>query len=99
MYRSPNIVRVIKSRRLRWAGHVARLEESWSAFKILTGNIKKYFINMKIAQNVGMYQKWNINENNKRHSVDYTLLKQVHKIQPTLGIRNIEQIRMHEHAQ
>ena len=25
MYRSPNIVRVIKSRRLRWAGHVARI--------------------------------------------------------------------------
>ena len=38
MYRSPNIVRVIKSRRLRWAGHVARVEEGWSAFKILTGN-------------------------------------------------------------
>ena len=37
LYRSPNIVRVIKSRRLRWAGHVARLEESRSAFKILTG--------------------------------------------------------------
>ena len=36
-YRSPNIVRVIKSRRLRWAGHVARMEESGSAFKILTG--------------------------------------------------------------
>ena len=28
---------MIKSRRLRWAGHVARLEEGWSAFKILTG--------------------------------------------------------------
>ena len=27
LYRSPNIVRVIKSRRLRWAGHVARMEE------------------------------------------------------------------------
>ena len=26
MYLSPNIVRVIKSRRLRWAGHVARME-------------------------------------------------------------------------
>ena len=25
LYRSPNIVRVIKSRRLRWAGHVARM--------------------------------------------------------------------------
>ena len=33
----PNIVRVIKSRRLRWAGHVARMEEGRSAFKILTG--------------------------------------------------------------
>ena len=37
MYRSPNIVRVIKSRRTRWAGHLARMEESRSAFKILTG--------------------------------------------------------------
>ena len=36
-HRSPNIVRVIKSRRLRWAGHVARMEEGRSAFKILTG--------------------------------------------------------------
>ena len=32
-----NIVRMIKSRRLRWAGHVARMEEGRSAFKILTG--------------------------------------------------------------
>ena len=30
-------VRVIKSRRLRLAGHVARMEECGSAFKILTG--------------------------------------------------------------
>ena len=37
MYRSPNIIRVIKSKRLRWAGHVARIEESRSAFKILAG--------------------------------------------------------------
>ena len=36
-YRSPNIVRLIKSRRLRWVGHVARMDESRSAFKILTG--------------------------------------------------------------
>ena len=39
MFRSPNIVRVIKSRRLRWAGHVARMEEGRSAFKILTGKL------------------------------------------------------------
>ena len=37
LYRSPNIVRVIKSRRLRWTGHVAKMEEGRSAFKILTG--------------------------------------------------------------
>ena len=36
MYRSPNVFRVIKSRKLRWAGRVARMEEGWSAFKILT---------------------------------------------------------------
>ena len=36
LYRSPNIVRVIKSRRLKWAGHVARIEGR-SAFEILKG--------------------------------------------------------------
>ena len=30
LYLSPNIVRVIKSRRLRWAGHVARMEENFN---------------------------------------------------------------------
>jgi hypothetical protein len=37
LYRSPNVARVIKSRRLRWAGHVARMEEGRSDFKILIG--------------------------------------------------------------
>ena len=37
LYHSPNIVRVIKYRRLGWASHVARMEEGRSAFKILTG--------------------------------------------------------------
>ena len=37
LYRSPNIARVIKSRRLRLAGHVARMEERKRALKILTG--------------------------------------------------------------
>jgi hypothetical protein len=34
---SPNTFRMIKCRRLRLAGHVARMEEAMSAFKILTG--------------------------------------------------------------
>jgi len=37
LYRSPNLVRVINSKRLRWAGQVARIEEGRSALKILTG--------------------------------------------------------------
>jgi hypothetical protein len=41
LYRSPNILRVIKSRSLRWAGHVARREEGRSAFKILTGKARR----------------------------------------------------------
>jgi hypothetical protein len=38
LYRSPNIVvRVIKSRKLRWADHVAKMDEGRNAFNILTG--------------------------------------------------------------
>ena len=36
-YHSHNIIRVIKSRRLKWAGPVVRMEEGTCAFKILTG--------------------------------------------------------------
>jgi hypothetical protein len=34
---SPNIIRVIKSRRLRWAGHVARMGEERSVYSVLVG--------------------------------------------------------------
>ena len=37
LYFSPNIVKVIRSRRLRWAGHVARMKEGRSAFNIISG--------------------------------------------------------------
>jgi len=35
LYSSPSIVRVIKSRRMRWAGHVARVVEEREAYRIL----------------------------------------------------------------
>ena len=34
---SPNIIRVIKQRRVRWAGHVARMGESRCVFRVLVG--------------------------------------------------------------
>jgi hypothetical protein len=37
LYFSPNIIRVIKSRRLRWAGHVARMGERRGAYRALVG--------------------------------------------------------------
>ena len=37
LYSSPNIVRVIKSRRMRWAGHVARTGEERGVYRVLVG--------------------------------------------------------------
>ena len=37
LYCSPNIVRVMKSRRMKWAGHVARREEERGAYRVLVG--------------------------------------------------------------
>jgi hypothetical protein len=37
LYSSPNIVRVIKSRRMRWTGHVARMEEGRCVCRVLVG--------------------------------------------------------------
>jgi hypothetical protein len=35
LYSSPNVVRVIKSRRMRWAGHVARMGEGRCVYRVL----------------------------------------------------------------
>jgi len=37
LYSSPNVVRVIKSRRMRWAGHVARMGEERGTYRVLVG--------------------------------------------------------------
>jgi hypothetical protein len=37
LYSSPNIFRVIKSRRMRWARHVARMGEGRDAYRVLVG--------------------------------------------------------------
>jgi hypothetical protein len=37
LYSSPNIIRQIKSRRMKWAGHVARMGEERNVYKVLMG--------------------------------------------------------------
>jgi hypothetical protein len=37
LYPSPNIIRMIKSRRMRWEGHVARMGEKGNACRIFVG--------------------------------------------------------------
>jgi hypothetical protein len=37
LYCLPNIVRVIKSRRMRWAGHVVRMVDRRDAYRVLVG--------------------------------------------------------------
>jgi len=37
LYCSPNIVRLIKSRRMRWAVHVARMGEESGVYRVLVG--------------------------------------------------------------
>ena len=40
LYTSPNIVRVIKSRRMRWAGHVACMGEERGAYRVWVGKLE-----------------------------------------------------------
>ena len=37
LYSSPNIIRSLKSRRLRWVGHIAHMEQSRNAYRVLVG--------------------------------------------------------------
>jgi hypothetical protein len=38
LYSSPSITRMIKSRRMRWGGHIARMREKRNAYRILLRN-------------------------------------------------------------
>jgi hypothetical protein len=37
LYSSPSIIRIIKSRKMRWAGHVARMGEKRNVYRLLVG--------------------------------------------------------------
>jgi hypothetical protein len=41
LYSSPNIIRHIKAKRMRWAGHVARIEEGREVHRVLVGKLEE----------------------------------------------------------
>ena len=41
LYCSPSIVRVIKSKIMRWAGHVARMRDRRGVYRVLVGKIER----------------------------------------------------------
>ena len=41
LYSSPNIVRVIKSRRMRWVVHITRMGEKIGVYRVLVGKLKE----------------------------------------------------------
>jgi hypothetical protein len=41
LYSSPNIIRLFKSSRMRWAGHVARMGEGRSVYRVLVGRLER----------------------------------------------------------
>jgi len=59
LYSSPNIIRVIKSRRMRWTGHVARIGESRGVYRDLVGKpVGKRLLGrprLRLEDNIKMY--------------------------------------------
>jgi hypothetical protein len=63
LYSSPNIIRTIKSRRMRWAGYVARMGETRNAYRILVGKSegrrplgrlrRRWVDNIKMGREIG----------------------------------------------
>jgi hypothetical protein len=37
LYSSPRVIRIMKARRMKWAGHVARIGEKRNAYSLLVG--------------------------------------------------------------
>jgi hypothetical protein len=61
LYSLPNIVRVVKSRRMRWAGHVARMGEERIVHRMLVGKPRRrleYNIKMDLQEIGGGCGYW-----------------------------------------
>jgi hypothetical protein len=53
LYSSPSIIRMIKSRWMRWVGHVARMEEKRNVHRLLVGKSERKETTRKTKTEVG----------------------------------------------
>ena len=53
LFSLPNIVRVIKSRTMRWVGHVARMGERRGVYRVLVGKSEE-------ERPLGVFKKWDV---------------------------------------
>jgi len=58
VYCSPNTVRVIKSRRMRWAGYVARMGESRSVYRVLVRKLEGKRPLGRLRRRWGIILRW-----------------------------------------
>ena len=66
LYGKPDIIKIVKSRKLRWAGHVTRMENERGAWKLLVGKPEG-------KRPVGRRRiRWENNINHDLRKVDYT---------------------------
>jgi hypothetical protein len=58
LYSSPDIIRQVKSRRMRWTGHVARMGEERKVYKVLMGKPEKNSPLGRPRRRWGMGSEW-----------------------------------------
>jgi hypothetical protein len=62
LYSLPNIVWMVKSRRMRWAGHVARMEEDRGVYRVLVGKPEGKSVVVRVGRGGGGNIKMDIQE-------------------------------------
>jgi hypothetical protein len=58
LYSSPNIIRMIKSRNMRWAGHVTHIGEMRNKYTILAGRLKGKGLSEDLGIDGRIMLKW-----------------------------------------
>jgi hypothetical protein len=60
LYSSPNIVRVIKSRRMKWTGHVARMGEGRDVYRVWLGGRKVRYHRKNVGVGGSITLRWTL---------------------------------------